>query len=86
MSMIAMFPNIAVSVEDLYWMGNPRDGYLVSIRWGAVGAHRGNGPYGEPTGRESHIWGITQWLIEDNRVQKEWTVFNEFGILMQLLA
>ena len=42
--MIAMFPNIAVSVEDLYWMGNPRDGYLVSIRWGAVGSHRGNGP------------------------------------------
>ena len=86
MSMIAMFPNIAVSVEDLYWMGNPRDGYLVSIRWGAVGSHRGNGPYGEPTGRETHIWGITQWLIEDGKVQKEWTVFNEFGILMQLLG
>ena len=86
MSMISMFPNIAVSVEDLYWMGNPRDGYLVAIRWGAVGSHRGNGPYGEPTGRETHIWGITQWLIEDDMVQKEWTVFNEFGILMQLLA
>ena len=86
MSMIAMFPNIAVSVEDLYWMGNPRDGYLVSIRWGAVGSHRGNGPYGEPTGRETHIWGITQWLIENGKVQKEWTVFNEFGILMQLLG
>ncbi len=86
LSMIAMFPNLALAIEDLYWMGNPEDGYLVSIRWGAVGAHRGNGPYGEPTGRETHIWGITQWLIEDDRVQKEWTVFNEFGILMQLLG
>ena len=85
MSMIAMFPNLSISVEDLYWMGNPKDGFLVSVRWGGLGAHRGNGAYGEPTGREVHIWGITQWLIEDNQVQKEWTVFNEFGILMQLL-
>ena len=86
LSMVAMFPNIAVGIEDLYWMGNPRDGFLVSIRWSGVGAHRGHGPYGDPTGRECHLWGITQWLIENNRVQKEWTVFNEFGILMQLLG
>ena len=84
--MVAMFPNIVIGIEDLYWMGNTRDGYLVSIRWGGVGAHRGHGPYGDPTGRECHIWGITQWLIENDQVQKEWTVFNEFGILMQLLG
>ena len=86
LSMVAMFPNIFVTVDDVYWMGNARDGYLVSIRWGGIGAHRGFGPYGEPTGRETHIWGITQWLINDNQVQKEWTVFNEFGILMQILG
>ena len=65
LSMVAMFPNIALGIEDLYWMGNARDGYLVSIRWGGVGAHRGHGPYGDPTGRECHLWGITQWLIEN---------------------
>lgn len=86
LSMVAMFPNIRISVDDIYWMGNARDGYLVSIRWGGVGAHRGNGPYGAPTNREVHVWGITQWLINDNKVQKEWTVFNEFGILMQILG
>ena len=86
LSMVAMFPNVRMSVDDLYWMGNPEDGYLVSIRWGGVGAHRGNGPYGAPTNKEAHLWGITQWLIEDNQVQKEWTVFNEFGILMQILS
>ncbi|MEX3010514.1 ester cyclase [Hoeflea sp. TYP-13] len=86
LSMVAMFPNIQISVDDLYWMGNARDGYLVSIRWGGIGAHRGHGAYGEPTDREAHIWGITQWLISDNQVQKEWTVFNEFGILMQILG
>lgn len=86
MSLVAMFPNIRVSVDDIYWMGNARDGYLVSVRWGGIGAHRGNGAYGGPTGKEAHIWGITQWQIKDNKVQKEWTVFNEFGILMQILG
>lgn len=86
MSIIAMFPNIRISVDDVYWMGNPEDGYLVAVRWGGVGAHRGNGPYGEPTGKEAHIWGITQWQIKDDKILKEWTVFNEFGILMQILG
>ena len=81
-----MFPNLSMSVDDIYWMGNPEDGYLVAARWSAVGAHRGNGPYGEPTGRETHIWGITQWQIKNGRVHKEWTIFNEFGVLMQLFG
>lgn len=86
MSMIAMFPNIRVSVDDIYWMGNFADGYLVAFRWGGIGSHSGNGAYGNPTGREAHVWGITQWQVKDNKVLKEWTVFNEFGILMQILG
>ena len=85
-SMIASFPNLALSVEDIYWMGNEQDGYLVSVRWGAIGTHKGNGSYGPPTNKECYIWGITQWQIENNKIIKEWTAFNEFGILMQLLG
>ena len=86
LSMLAMFPNLAMQVEEIYWMGNPDEGYLVSVRWGAIGSHRGNGPYGPPTGRETYIWGITQWQIKEGKVQREWTIFNEFGILMQILG
>ena len=85
-SMIASFPDLALSVEDIYWMGNEYDGYLVSVRWGAIGTHKGNGSYGPPTDKECYIWGITQWYIENNKIIKEWTVFNEFGILVQLLG
>ncbi|MBL8581532.1 MAG: ester cyclase, partial [Rhizobiaceae bacterium] len=84
LSMVAMFPDLSVTVDDVYWMGNPKDGFVVSIRWGAVGTHRGNGPYGEPTGKQVTLWGITQWAIADGMVQKEWMMFNEFGVLMQL--
>lgn len=84
MSLVAMFPDLALTVDDLYWMGNPRDGFVASIRWSATGTHRGNGIYGEPSGKQVSIWGISQWAIEDGRVIKEWAMFNEFGILMQL--
>ncbi len=86
LSVLAMFPNLSVEVEDIYWMGNSEDGFLVSIRWNGVGSHRGNGPYGDPTGREVHLWGITQWQIKDDKVQKEWAMFNEFGILVQIFG
>jgi hypothetical protein len=84
LSIVAMFPDINLTVDDIYWMGNPKDGFVVSIRWGAVGTHRGNGPYGEPTGKQVTLWGITQWEVADGMVQKEWMMFNEFGVLMQL--
>lgn len=84
MSMVAMFPDLWMSVDDIYWMGNADEGYVVSVRWSALGTHRGNGIYGKPTGKEVHIWGINQWVIEDGLIQKEWMLFNEFGVLLQL--
>ena len=46
LSMLAAFPDLALSVDDVYWMGNEADGHLVSIRWSAIGTHRGHGVYG----------------------------------------
>ena len=85
-SLIASFPDLALSIEDLYWMGNDKEGYLVSIRWGAVGTHKGNGIYGDPSNKECYLWGITQWEIKDNKIVKEWTGFNELAILIQILG
>lgn len=85
LSQLAMFPDMLHSVDDLYWMGNADEGFLVAFRWSMLGSHRGMGRYGEPTGREVSLWGITHWVIEQGRVTKEWTCFNEFGALVQIL-
>ncbi len=85
MSIVAMFPNISLTVDDVYWMGNPEDGFQISIRWSAQGTHRGNGPYGEPTGREVNLWGINQWKMSNGIVEQEWMMFNEFGIIQQIV-
>ena len=84
LSMLAMFPDLALTVDDLYWMGNDKDGYKIAIRWSIRGTHRGNGIYGAPTGRQVRFWGITQQHIEQGVVLAEWLLFNEFALMAQI--
>ena len=84
LSVLAMFPDFAMYIDDLYWMGNDREGYVVSVRWSMVGTHRGHGVYGPPTGRPVYMWGITQHAIEDGRISEEWMMFNEFEVMQQI--
>jgi predicted ester cyclase len=86
LSLIAMFPDVAARIDEMYWMGNEKDGFLTSVRWSAVGTHSGFGAYGPPTGRQVRIWGIAQHRIAGGSVREEWMVFNEFDLLQQILA
>ncbi len=86
LSILAMFPDLAIQVQEVYWMGNADDGFRVSVRWSGEGTHRGYGVYGEPTGRGVHLWGISQWCIEQGRIQEEWMMLNELALLAQILG
>ena len=48
-SLADAFPDLELQVDEVYWMGNDRDGYLTSERWSAEATHAGGGLYGEPT-------------------------------------
>ena len=39
-----------------------------------------------PTGRTCQLWGITQWQVLNGVIQKEWQLFNELDLMMQILA
>jgi predicted ester cyclase len=80
------FPDLEHQVDEVYWMGNEKDGFLTSERWSATGTHAGAGVYGEPTGREVEIWGITQHKIVNGKIVAEWMLFNELDLLMQIAA
>ena len=84
LSIMAMFPDLALQIDDIYWMGNDADGYLVSVRWSLTGTHRGNGVYGAPSGRRVNMWGITQQEILGGLITKEWMLFNEFAVMQQI--
>lgn len=66
-------------------MGNEADGYRVSVRWTAVGTHRGHALYGRPTGRRVHLWGLSQLYVSQGSITEDWMLFNEFDVLAQLL-
>ena len=81
-----VFPDLKLGVDEVYWMGNASEGWLISTRWSAEGTHLGDGIYDQPTGRACQIWGITQWLVKDGLIEKEWQLFNEFDLMMQIVS
>lgn len=78
------FPDLNLKVDEVYWMGNEAEGYLISTRWSAEGTHGGGGIYRDPTGAACQIWGITQWRVRDGQVEQEWQLFNELDVMMQI--
>ncbi len=84
LSLISAFPDLKLQVDEVYWMGNDEQGYLTSERWSAIGTHTGAGIYGVPTGCEVQIWGITQHQITNGYIVKEWMLFNELDVMMQI--
>ena len=83
-SLVISFPDLELQIDEIYWMGNDVDGYLTSTRWSATGTHSGEGIYGPPTGSLVQIWGITQNQIVEGRIIKEWMLFNELDLMMQI--
>ena len=82
----SVFHDLQLQVDEVYWMGNELDGWLISTRWSAEGTHLGDGIYQSPTGRTCQLWGITQWQVLNGVIQKEWQLFNELDLMMQILA
>jgi predicted ester cyclase len=85
-SLLATFPDLGLTVDEVYWMGNDSEGFRVSVRWTALGTHRGHALYGPPTGRRTHLWGINHLYVRGGRITEDWMMFNEFDVLAQLLA
>jgi predicted ester cyclase len=84
-SLLSTFPDLGMSVDEVYWMGNDADGFAVSVRWTATGTHRGYGLYGAPTGRRVLLWGLSQLYFVSGRIVEDWMLFNEFDVLSQIL-
>ena len=83
--LLATFPDLGLHVDEVYWMGNETQGFSVSVRWTAIGTHRGHALYGPPTGRRVHLWGISQLYISGGLIVEDWMLFNEFDVMAQLL-
>jgi predicted ester cyclase len=85
LAMLAMFPDAAVYVDDLYWNDDGEGRYRTAVLWTLLGTHTGPGVHGPPTGRRVRVMGITQHRITNGRFVEEWTEYGEFDLMKQLL-
>ena len=61
------------------------EGIHIAARWTAAGTHTGDYLGLPASDRPVYLLGSTHWRVENNRVAKEWTVFDGLGVLSQLV-
>ena len=84
LSLMSPFPDLAVSVDHFCALDEGNGRSRTATRWTMMGTHIGPGVYGEPTGQQIRIMGVTHHLIENGKFVQEWTLFDEFALLKQL--
>jgi predicted ester cyclase len=84
LSILAMFTNMKLTIDDLYWLGDEEQGYRVAMRWSLVGTHNGYGAYGEPTGKNVYVMVLSQHHIQGGKFVEEYLLFDELALLKHL--
>lgn len=84
LSLLSPFPDLAMTPEHFCMVGDDASGYRTATRWRMKGTHTGYGIYGEPTGNQIQILGVSHHLVRDGKIQSEWTIFDEFSLLKQV--
>ena len=85
-TLMASFPDVALTIDHQCVLGNEARGYRVATRMTLQGTHDGFGPYGAPTGRRIFLIAIAHHIIRGGKIVQEWMVFDEFALLKQLHA
>jgi predicted ester cyclase len=74
-----------ITLDHLAVQPADSEGIHIAARWTAAGTHSGDYLGLAASGRPVYLLGSTHWQIENNRVAKEWTVFDGLGVLSQLV-
>ena len=84
LSLLSPFPDLTLSFDHFCALKDGPDRYRTATRWTMQGTHTGPGIYGEPTGKQIRIIGVSHQIVENGRFTHEWTVFDEFALLKQI--
>jgi hypothetical protein len=80
------FPSARFEVHHQIGLDEPRMPPRAAVRWSLTGAHAGWGTFGAPTGAEVHVMGISHAEFGPRGLRREWTLYDETAIWMQILA
>ncbi len=83
---LASFPGARLSIESAIVNRDPGRPVRIALRWALRGAHAGYGHFGEPTGADVYVMGLSHATMVDGRVTQEWIVTDEVTIWKQIFA
>ena len=86
MALRASFPNAKFSIEHQIGIVDPLLSPRAAIRWTLNGAHEGWGVFGSPTNAPVCIMGITHAEFGPYGLRREYTLYDEAAVWMQILT
>ena len=82
---MAMFPDLALQIDDIYWMGNDDEGYLVSVRWSILRERIAAMEFMVRQRVAGSICGASRSIRSPTaKIKAEWMLFNEFAVMQQI--
>lgn len=84
MQLSAMLHQRACRLEHVAARPLPHGDIAVALRWSLTGLHRGIGPWGEASGRELLLMGVSHYRLRAGAIVEDVTVFDEVAALRQI--
>lgn len=78
------FPDRRLLCEDIVSAGDAEHGFLSSHRIASTMTHRGDGAFGNATGRPVQVRTVADCVCKGNRIVHEWLVRDQGAIALQL--
>jgi SnoaL-like polyketide cyclase len=80
----ASLHDVAYRLEHIAARPLPGGDIAVALRWSLAGTHRGNGLWGDATGRELLIMAVSHYRLRGGLIVEDITVFDELAVLRQI--
>ena len=85
MGLRASFPNATFSIEHQIGREDAGEPARAAVRWGLHGKHEGWGSFGEPSGAEVYVMGISHAEFGPRGLRREFVLFDEAAIWKQIV-
>jgi SnoaL-like polyketide cyclase len=82
----ASLQDVSYQLEHIAARPLPDGDVAVALRWSLCGAHRGNGIWGEASGRDILIMAVSHYRLRGGFIVEDITVFDELAVLRQIVG
>ena len=85
MALRSAFPSAEFRIHHVIGREDPQMPPRAALRWSLWGRHDGFGAFGEPTGANVYVLGLSHAEFGPRGVRREWVLYDETAIWKQIL-